>query len=93
MINKATYDPELDQQIAKETAAARDARTAARNAVASATTQNTELVQNAALTPQGSTLALAEFTEINDWLESNATAKSVDILDKIQKFKDGRKTK
>jgi len=88
MINKATYDPELDQQIAKETAAARDARTAARKAVASATTQNTELVQNAALTPQGSTLALAEFTEINDWLESNATAKSVDILDKIQKFKD-----
>jgi hypothetical protein len=88
MINKATYDPELDQQIADEASAARDARTAARKAVAEATSQNTKLIQNAALTPQGSTLALVQFTQINDWLDANTTAKSVDILDKIQNFKD-----
>jgi len=88
MINKATYDPELDKQIAEEASDAREARTAARKAVADATTQNTELVQKSAITPQGTTLVLTTITQMNDWIDANTTAKSIDILNKTQEFTD-----
>ena len=86
MLAKATYDPELEKQLAAEKQKAREAREKFRTTLLDAQKKNKELVQNQKLTPQGNTLAEALFKETSEWLTKNPNATSDELGDKVQEF-------
>lgn len=87
-VSKATYDPELEKQLAAERARAREARGKFRETIDKAMTNDRDLIRDGKLTPQGATQSAAYFKLTNDWLQSNPDASADEILDKSQEFLD-----
>ena len=88
MVAKATYDPELEKQLAEEKRKAREARGKFRETLESLRKKDGELIINNKLTPLGSSQSAALFTTMNDWLAANPEATSDEIFDKSQETLD-----
>jgi hypothetical protein len=85
-INKATYDPELDAQIAAEKDKGRDARTELQKTITEVTKRVNKFVTDGTITPQAATLMQAELKGISDWIQANQTASASDTNDKLTIF-------
>lgn len=81
-VNKATYDPELEKQMAQEKQNAREARTKLRKTLDESSTKMREMVENDELTLQGSTLASSIIQETNKWLQATPDATESELQDK-----------
>lgn len=81
-VNKATYDPELEKQMAKEKQNAREARTVLRKTLDEANQNIRTMVEKDELTLQGSTLASSIIQETNKWLQNTPDATESEIQDK-----------
>jgi hypothetical protein len=88
MVAKATYDPELEKQLAEERKKAREARTKFRESLEALRKKDSELIVENKLTPLGSTQSAALFKTMNDWLAANPDATSDEIIDKSQETLD-----
>jgi hypothetical protein len=87
-VNKATYDPELEKQLAAERAKAREIRTKFRQTLSESTKKNRQMLANGQITKQGSTLANALIKETLDWLKNTPDATDVELQDKTFEFLD-----
>ena len=88
MVAKATYDPELEKQLAEEKKKAREARTKFRESLEDLRKKDSQLIIENKLTPLGSTQSAALFKTMNDWLAANPEATSDEIIDKGQETLD-----
>jgi len=88
MVAKATYDPELEKQLAEEKKKAREARGKFRETLESLRKKDKELIVQNKLTPLGSSQSTALFKTMNDWLAANPEATSDEIIDKSQETLD-----
>lgn len=88
MVAKATYDPELEKQLAEERKTAREARTKFREQIDILRKKDGELIVENKLTPLGSTQSAALFKTMNDWLAATPDATTEEILDKQQELTD-----
>jgi lipopolysaccharide export LptBFGC system permease protein LptF len=88
MVAKATYDPELEKQLAEERKKAREARTKFRQTLDDLRKKDGDLIVNNRLTPLGSTQSAALFKTMNDWLAATPDATTEEILDKQQEMID-----
>lgn len=82
-VNKATYDPELEKQLAEEKKQAREARTKLRESLTTASNKNRELSARNEITPQATTLAASVVQETQKWLQDTPDATADEIQDKI----------
>lgn len=87
-VAKATYDPELEKQLAVERANAREARGKYRDSLNAAINADRSYVQQGKLTSIGATQSAALFKVANDWLQANPDATAEEILDKSQETTD-----
>jgi len=87
-VNKATYDPELEKQLAAERTKAREIRTKLRQTLSETTKKNRDMLANGQLTRQGSTQATALIKETLDWLKNTPDATDVELQDKTFEFLD-----
>jgi hypothetical protein len=85
-INKATYDPELDAQIAAEKDKGRDARTELQKMITEVTKQVNKFVTDGIITPQAATFMEVELKRINDWVQANQSASASDLHDQMTSF-------
>lgn len=81
-VNKATYDPELEKQIAVEKKEAREVRTKLRQSLSQASKNNRDMLARNEITKQGSTLATSTIQEAQTYLKDNAEATSDELQDK-----------
>ena len=81
-VNKATYDPELEKQLAEEKKQAREVRTKLRQTLSQASKTNRELLTNKQITQQGSTLATSTIQEAQTYLKDNPEATADELQDK-----------
>lgn len=88
MVAKATYDPELEKQLAEERKKAREARAAFREQIDTLRKKDGELIIQNRLTPLGSTQSAALFKTMNDWLAATPDATTEEIMDKQQEMID-----
>lgn len=88
MVAKATYDPELEKQLAAEKRKAREARTEFRKNLEEVRKKDGEAIIQYKLTPLGATQSAALFKTTNDWLAANPDATYDEIIDKGQDFLD-----
>jgi lipopolysaccharide export LptBFGC system permease protein LptF len=87
-VNKATYDPEFEKQLAAERAKARELRTKLRETLTDYSNKNRELVSKNELTPQGSTLATSLIQETTKWLQDTPDATEAELQDKLSEVLD-----
>ncbi len=87
-VNKATYDPELEKQLAAEREKARALRTKLREGLSAATQKNREMLANGLVTKQGSTQVTAVIKETTNWLKDTPEATDAEIQDKIFEYLD-----
>jgi hypothetical protein len=85
-INKATYDPELDAQIAAEKDKGRDARTELQKTITEVTKEVNKFVTDGTITPQAATLMEVELKRVGDWVQANQTASASDTNDQKSIF-------
>lgn len=88
VVAKATYDPELEKQLAKEKAQAREARAKFRESINALQAKDREYVVNGTLTQMGATQTTALFKTVNDWLSANPNATTDEITDKMNETVD-----
>jgi len=87
-VNKATYDPELEKQLAAEREKAREIRTKLRQTLTDYSNKNRELVTKNELTPQGSTLATSVIQETTKWVQDTPDATESELQDKMSEVLD-----
>ena len=87
-VNKATYDPEFEKQLAAERAKARELRTKLRQTLTDYSNKNRELVTKNEFTPQGSTLATSLIQETTKWLQDTPDATEAELQDKLSEVLD-----
>jgi lipopolysaccharide export LptBFGC system permease protein LptF len=87
-VNKATYDPEFEKQLAAERAKARELRAKLRQTLTEYSNKNRELVSKNELTPQGSTLATSLIQETTKWLQDTPDATEAELQDKLSEVLD-----
>jgi len=88
MVAKATYDPELEKQLAEERKRAREARTEYRKGLEELRKKNGDLVIQYRLTPFGASESNALLKTASDWVTANPEATSDEITDKGQELLD-----
>jgi hypothetical protein len=88
MVAKATYDPELEKQLAEERKKARESRSKFRQQIDELRRKDGDLIVSNKLTPLGSTQSAALFKTMNDWLAGTPDATNDEILDKQQELND-----
>lgn len=88
MIAKATYDPELEKQLAEERNQAREAKKKFREGIQRLKNDLTKLVQENKITPEGVTLIKSLIKETETWFTSNPDATADEINDKSIEFMD-----
>jgi len=87
-VNKATYDPALEKQLAEERGKAREIRTKLRESLSVYTKKNNEFLASRQITTQGSTLATALIKETTTWLQNTPDATDTELQDKMLEFLD-----
>lgn len=87
-VNKATYDPELEKQLAAEREKAREIRTKLRQTITELTKKNREMLANKQITQSGSTQATAVIKESLDWLKNTPDATDIELQDKTFEILD-----
>lgn len=86
MIAKATYDPELEKQLAEERKQAREARTKYRDGVNNLRTILSAQVKENKITPEGATLVKSLIQEAEKWLTDNPDVSADEIADKSAEY-------
>ncbi len=87
-VNKATYDPELEKQLAAEREKAREIRGKLRTTLTAWSNKNRDMVSKNEITTQGSTLATSLIQETTKWLQDTPDATQSELEDKTAEFLD-----
>jgi hypothetical protein len=88
LVAKATYDPELEKQLAEENKKAREVRANLRNSINALKARDREYIANGTLTSMGATQTTALFKTIDDWLAATPDATSSEVEDKGNELLD-----
>lgn len=88
IIAKATYDPELEKQLAEERNQARQAKKKFREGISKLKVDLTAQVEKNTITPEGVTYVKALIKEAESWLSGNPDATADEINDKAIEFMD-----